>query len=54
MKTLENLEERGIIEDLNVEITAKGWNQIEEEYKQGKIPERFFWMFKRKKRKKRK
>lgn len=54
MKTLENLEERGIIEDLNVEITAKGWNQIGEEHKQGKIPERFFWMFKRKKRKKRK
>ena len=54
IKTFETLEERGIVEDLNVEITAKGWNQIEEEYKQGKIPEKFFWMFKRIKRKKRK
>lgn len=54
MKTLENFEERGMVEDLNVEITAKGWNQIEEEYKQGKIPEKFFWMFKRIKRKRRK
>jgi len=54
MKALENLEERGIVEDLNAELIAKSWNQIEEEYKQGRIPERFFWMFKRKKRKKRK
>jgi len=54
MRTLENLEERGIVEDLNVEITAKRWSQIEEEYKQGKIPEKFFWMFKRIKRKKEK
>ncbi|KYK30082.1 MAG: hypothetical protein AYK19_18765 [Theionarchaea archaeon DG-70-1] len=52
MRTLENLEERGVVEDLNAEITAKGWNQIEEEYKQGKTPEKFFWMFKRIKRKK--
>jgi hypothetical protein len=54
MRTLENLGERGIVEDLNVEITSKGWNQIEEEYRQGEIPRKFFWMFRRIKRKKRK
>ncbi|MGC1119473.1 MAG: hypothetical protein WBA22_00135 [Candidatus Methanofastidiosia archaeon] len=43
---LEKLEERAIIEDLNTEIVAKSWNRIEDEYNMGRIPERLFWMFK--------
>ena len=54
VKTFESLEERGIVENLNVEIIAKSWNQIEEEYNLGTIPGKYFWMFKRIKRKKRK
>jgi hypothetical protein len=48
---LEELEQRTIVEDLNSEITIKGWNRVEDEYRLGRIPEKFFWMFRRKKRK---
>jgi len=47
----EKMEKRAIIEDLNIEIVVKNWNRIGEEFRLGKIPERLFWMFKRKKRK---
>ena len=47
----EELEQKTIIEDLNTEVTVRGWNRIDDEYRMGKIPEKFFWMFKRKKRK---
>ena len=47
IEMLEKLEEISIIEDLNTEIVVRSWNQIEEEYRLGKIPERFFWMFKK-------
>jgi hypothetical protein len=46
IEVLEEMEERGIIEDLNTEIAVRGWNRIVEQYRIGKIPERFFWMFK--------
>ena len=48
---LEELEQRTIVEDLNSEITIKGWNRVDDEYRLGRIPEKFFWMFRRKKRK---
>lgn len=46
---LEELEESSVIEDLNTEIVARSWSRIEEEYRLGRIPERFFWMFKKRK-----
>jgi hypothetical protein len=46
IQVLEELENRTIIEDLNTEIAVKDWNRIEDEYRLGRIPERFFWMFK--------
>jgi len=53
IEVLEELEERGIIKDLNTELAVRGWNRIVEQYRLGRIPERFFWMFKGKiKRKK--
>ncbi|KYK33331.1 MAG: hypothetical protein AYK19_13990 [Theionarchaea archaeon DG-70-1] len=51
IRVFEKLEAKAIIEDLNVEIPVKNWNRIQEEYKLGRIPEKLFWMFKRKKRK---
>lgn len=50
IEVLEELEERSIIEDLNTEVVVRSWNRIEEEYRLGKIPERFFWMFKKEKK----
>lgn len=50
IEVLEALEERSIIEDLNTEVVVRSWNRIEEEYRLGKIPERFFWMFKKEKK----
>ena len=47
IEILEELEERSIIEDLNTEIVVRSWNRIEEEYRLGRIPERFFWMFRK-------
>ena len=47
----ETLEKKGIIEDLNVEVTVRSWNRIEEEYRLGRIPGKFFWMFRKKKKK---
>ena len=52
IQILEELEQRTIIEDLNTEIAAKNWNRIQDEYRMGRIPEKFFWMFKGKIKKK--
>jgi hypothetical protein len=46
IEVLEELEERTIIEDLNTELVVRGWDRIVEQYRQGRIPEKFFWMFK--------
>ena len=46
IEVLEELEERAIIEDLNTELAVRGWDRIVEEYRLGRIPEKFFWMFK--------
>lgn len=51
IEVLEELEERAIIEDLNTEIVVRSWNRVEEEYRRGKISEKFFWMFKKRKNK---
>lgn len=46
IQVLEELEQKTIIEDLNTELAVKDWNRIEDEYRMGRIPEKFFWMFK--------
>ncbi len=46
IQVLEELEQKTIIEDLSTEIAVKDWNKIEDEYRLGRIPEKFFWMFK--------
>ncbi len=48
IQVLEKFEKRAIIEDLNTEITVRSWNKILDEFQLGRIPEKFFWMFKRK------
>ena len=50
IEILEELEEISIIEDLNTEIVVRSWNRITEQYRMGKIPEKFFWMFKKEKK----
>jgi hypothetical protein len=46
---LEAFEKRTIIEDMDIEIAVRNWNRIQDEFVLGRIPERFFWMFKKKK-----
>jgi len=50
----EELEKKGIVEDLNTEITVRSWNKIVDEFQLGRIPEKYFWMFKRKIKKRKK
>ena len=50
IEILEELEEKSIIEDLNTGMVVRSWNRIEEEYRLGRIPEKFFWMFKKRKK----
>jgi len=46
IQVLEELEQRTTIEDMCIEIAVKDWNRIEDEFRMGRIPEKFFWMFK--------
>jgi len=50
----EELEKKGIVEDLNTEITVRSWNKIVDEFQLGRISEKYFWMFKRKIKKRKK
>ena len=48
IQVFEELEQKAIVEELNTEITVRSWNKIIDEFQLGKIPEKFFWMFKKK------
>ena len=53
IQVFEELEQKAIIEGLNTEVTVRSWNKIVDQFQLGRIPEKFFWMFKRKIEKKR-